>query len=147
MLPGPVACAIYRGGWSSQRVCEPHHCGCLLWQLLFMNFGAGFEVLGDFWEERGQADRNYVWTGLHIPADEVMNIWNRPWLRRSWGWNINHGENNPGGAHASMLALCTCVVMEFPKRALNKTALWKNKTALSAVTKEAAPAPLSITVL
>lgn len=47
----------------------------------------------------------------------------------------------------SVLVLCMCVVTEFPKRALNKTALWKNKTALSVVAEDAVPAPLSITML
>lgn len=76
---------------------------------------------------------------------EVVNIWNRPSFRRSWGWNINSSENNAAGAHASTLALCMHVVMEFPKRALNKIALWRNNKALSAAAKEAGLAPLSIT--
>lgn len=49
--------------------------------------------------------------------------------------------------HIYPCALCTCVMMEFSKKALNKTALWRNKTALSAKAKEAVPAPLSISVL
>lgn len=104
-------------------------------------------MLGDFWEDQGQADRNCVRMRLYIPAYELMNIWNRLWLRRSQGQNIKHDENSPGGAHVSLLVLCICVFMEFTKRTLNKAALWKNKTALLAVAKEAVPAPLSVAML